>query len=212
MLCVSFDLDGTLLLSNSIKREGFLRAARKYFGGERLMVELMLKLRGDRSKIFSRFGELAGVEKDVPALIEEYSSWCEDKILQCPKRRGANDLLGLLCKAGARSYVNSATPAGSLRVIVNAMFPGIFSGIYGGHGKKVPNLQAIAKDASVLPKDIIVVGDGVDDRDCAAHFGCRFIAVAGGSLEETGLTGLLYSLNMALRELCTEGSVACQKN
>lgn len=212
MLCVNFDLDGTLLLSNSIKREGFLRAARKYFSGERLMVELLLQLRGDRGKIFSRFGELAGVEKDVPALIREYSSWCEEKILRCPKRRGANDLLGSLCKAGARSYVNSATPTGSLRVLVNARFPGIFSGIFGGHGRKVPNLQAIAEDASVLPKDIVVVGDGVDDRDCAAHFGCHFIAVAGGSLEETGRTGLLDNLDMALPELCPEGSVARLKN
>jgi len=211
-MCVNFDLDGTLLLSNSIKRDGFLRAARKYFGGERLMIELLLKLRGDRSKIFSRFGELAGVEKDVPALIKEYSSWCEEKILICPKRRGANDLLGLLCKAGVRCFVNSATPAGSLRAIVNARFPGIFSGIYGGHGRKVPNLKAIAKEASVLPKDIVVVGDGVDDRDCAAHFGCRFIAVAGGSLEKTGLTDLLDNLNMAMPEFYSEGSIACQKN
>ena len=197
MLCVCFDLDGTLLLSNIIKREGFLRAARKYPEGERLMVEILLAPPGDRTAIFSRFGGLVGAGSTVPTLIEEYSRWCEQEMLCCPKRRGADVLLAALNRAGARCYINSATPTATLLRVVDARFPGIFLSVFGGSGLKVANLKIIAQHASVMPGDIVVLGDGVDDRDSAAHFGCRFIGVAGGSLENTGSAGLIENLALA---------------
>jgi phosphoglycolate phosphatase len=206
MRCVVFDFDGTLVLSNDIKRDGFIRAAEQYAGGGAIMRGILENPPGDRVAIFARFTEVLGIERDADALVAEYTRWCEQEISRCAQRPGAKALLTVLHASGVASYVNSATPIEPLRHAVEAHFPDTFAGIHGGHGRKVANLEAIARSAAATPADMAMVGDGVDDREAAQRFGCRFVAIAGGTLARAGVDGLIDDLTVAIPALTTNGA------
>ena len=52
--CVVFDFDGTLVLSNAIKRDAFYMIADRYAGGRACMDELLTSRTGDRAAILQR--------------------------------------------------------------------------------------------------------------------------------------------------------------
>ena len=179
--CAVFDFDGTVVLSNDIKREGFFAVVAAIPGGSSRMATILSDPPGDRYAIFDRFtAETGGSSSD---LVERYSYWCEEKILKCPERQGAERMIVALKSSGIRVHLNSATPTTPLRTIVARRFgDGFFDGVYGGHGAKADNLRAILVLEAMQPNEVVMVGDGVDDRDAANMTGCRFIGVAGGTL------------------------------
>lgn len=179
--CVVFDFDGTLVLSNDIKREGFFAAVAERPGGPERMARILACPPGDRYAIFRRFAEEAG--DDANELAVRYSSWCEERILVCPERPGASVALAQLRGAGIRVHVNSATPTAPLRSVVLRRYgEGSFDGVHGGHGAKRENLEAILRQEQLLPSSLAMVGDGIDDRKAALAVGCRFIGIGGGAL------------------------------
>lgn len=183
--CAVFDFDGTLALSNEIKREAFMRLAERFERGPALMRLILNSMSGDREAIISRFTTDVGASQDAASLLEEYSYIVREQIVMCPERPGAASLLRNLSSQGIGVYVNSATPTYELRITLEKRYPAnTFTGIYGGFGCKLENLRVIAKSADVSAKDMVMIGDGIDDADAASEFGCQFIAIAGGSLQE----------------------------
>lgn len=179
--CVVFDFDGTLVLSNDIKREGFFAAVAEQPGGLERMARILASPPGDRYAIFRHFAEEAG--DDPGELAVRYSRWCEERILVCPERSGASLALAELRRAGIRVHVNSATPTIPLRsVILRRYGEGRFDGIHGGHGAKRKNLEAILRQEHLVPSSLAMVGDGIDDREAALTVGCQFIGIGGGTL------------------------------
>lgn len=179
--CVVFDFDGTLVLSNDIKREGFFAVVAERPRGLEGMARILANPPGDRYAIFRRFAEEAG--DDPCELAVRYSSWCEERILVCPERPGASLALAELRRAGISVHVNSATPAAPLRSVVLRRYGvGSFDGVHGGHGAKRENLEAILRREQLLPSSLAMVGDGIDDRDAALGVGCHFVGVGGGTL------------------------------
>jgi phosphoglycolate phosphatase len=190
--CVVFDFDGTLLLSNDIKRDGFLLIARDVADGPAIMDEVLRQPPGDRVQILTRFAMLVGMLERVDEWVERYSSWCEQRLLVCPERAGASALLRQLRVSGISIHVNSATPTTTLVPIANRRFlPGTFDGVWGGHGRKASNLEAIAESAGLRGCEVVMVGDGLDDYQASDLFGCHFIGVAGGGLSESVASGVL---------------------
>jgi phosphoglycolate phosphatase len=182
--CVVFDFDGTLLLSNDIKREGFFAAVAEQPGGVERMARILASPPGDRYAIFRRFADEAG--DDPGELAVRYSSWCEERILVCPERSGASLALAELRRAGIRVHVNSATPTIPLRSVVLRRYgEGRFDGVHGGHGAKRENLEAILRQEQLVPSSLAMVGDGIDDREAALAVGCQFIGIGGGTLAAT---------------------------
>lgn len=179
--CVVFDFDGTLVLSNAIKRDGFFALATDFPDGAAAMERLLADPPGDRFAILEAFAAPHGADADD--LAARYGKWCEERILSCPERTGAAAVLVRLRYAGLRLYVNSATPTAPLQAIVARRYAsGTFDGVLGGHGAKLVNLEAIAATEELTPVEMLMVGDGIDDRDAAADFGCAFAGVAEGTL------------------------------
>jgi phosphoglycolate phosphatase len=179
--CVVFDFDGTLVLSNDIKREGFFASVAECSGGAERMTAILARPPGDRYAIFRRFAEEAGGDADE--LAAWYGNWCEKRILVSPERPGAALALTQLRHAGVSVHVNSATPTVLLRSLVLRRYgEGSFNGVHGGHGAKVANLEAVLRQEQLLPASLAMVGDGIDDRDAALTVGCRFVGVGGGTL------------------------------
>lgn len=192
--CVVFDFDGTLVLSNDIKREGFFAVVSTIPDGAAQMKAILSDSPGDRYAIFHRFVEEKGGDADV--LVQCYTDWCEEQIVKCKERQGAETMVGTLRSSGISIYVNSATPTEPLCAIILRRFgAGYFNGVLGGHGGKGANLRAILAREHVLPSEIAMVGDGVDDRDAANVIGCHFFGVDGGTLAmEAGGAPLLRNL------------------
>jgi phosphoglycolate phosphatase len=179
--CVVFDFDGTLVLSNDIKREGFFAAVAEQQGGLERMARILASPPGDRYAMFRRFAEVT--EDNPDELAVRYSSWCEERILVCPDRSGASLALAELRRAGIKVHINSATPSVPLRSLILRRYgEGLFDGVHGGHGAKRQNLESILRQEHLHPSSLAMVGDGIDDQEAALSVGCRFIGVSGGTL------------------------------
>jgi phosphoglycolate phosphatase len=188
--CVVFDFDGTILLSNDIKREGFFAVVSTIPHGSSRMAAILSNQPGDRYAIFQRFAAETGASSSD--LVDSYSSWCEERILKCPERHGAQRLIPALRAKGIKIHLNSATPTPTLRSIVGHRFGiGLFDGIHGGHGKKAGNLRKILELEAIRLDQLVMIGDGTDDWDAAKNIGCRFIGVPDGSLASTSYDGHL---------------------
>ncbi len=180
---IVFDFDGTLVLSNEIKRIAFDDIASEFENGLLLMAEIMQEPPGDRTAVIQEFATRVGAEQHADALVQRYSDICRDKVATCPERAGASDFLHDARASGWALFVNSATPTGPLREIISLRYDStVFQGVYGGHGQKVENLSLISRLSGCRPADMWMVGDGVDDHDAAREFGCRFFGLDDGSL------------------------------
>ena len=190
--CVVFDFDGTLVMSNAIKRDGFFAVAKDFPNGELSMEGILANPPGDRYAIMNAFGKK--YEADPVDLVEAYARWCEEKILMCPERIGAGKTLTALREKGLSIWINSATPQAPLREVVGKRYPaGTFDGVLGGHGMKVENLQKVMQTENLPPDQVLMVGDGFDDRDGAAAIGCHFIGLTEGTLAASNNPGEMIS-------------------
>jgi len=193
ILAIIFDFDGTLILSNEIKRDCYLAVANDWPNGVAIIKELLDGPPvGDRYALFGLFAQrISETFKDKPvdaikmALVEEYSRRAEAALLVCEERPGAMKLLGTLREQGIHLYLNSGTPLTWLRRIVEGrQIGGHFRELYGGPISKIDNLKQIFQEANLQPKNALIVGDGLDDEHYANAIGCKFLPVAGGPLAE----------------------------
>lgn len=202
-LSVVFDFDGTLVQSNDIKRAGFFAVIPQDEASQTAMAAILREPPGDRSEIFRHFAAKCGGD---PALwVRAYSVWCEDRIVSCPGRPGADQAVAELSRSGVRMHINSATPQVFLSEVVKRRYPhGLFAQVLGGHGAKVANLKHIMAADGVAPQNLVMVGDGTDDHAAALAIGAHFIGVGGGTLAAArGAQGLLDDL-AALPRMLTE--------
>ena len=188
--CVVLDFDGTLVLSNDIKREGFFAVVSAVPNGRSRMAAILSNPPGDRYAIFGRFAAEIGVSPS--GFIDSYCSWCEERIMQCSERHGAERLIQALRAESIKVHVNSATPVVQLRSIVARRFgKNFFDGVHGGHGEKVRNLEIILALEAIRPDELVMIGDGKDDLDAASSSGCHFIGVPDGTLASAAYDGPL---------------------
>jgi phosphoglycolate phosphatase len=190
--CVVFDFDGTVVLSNHIKREGFFEAVSGFPGGRSHMSAILSNPPGDRYAIFDRFAAITCASSTN--LAEIYTNWCEERILRCPERHGMGKLIPTLRAKGINIYLNSSTPETPLCSIISRRYGlSFFDGIYGGPCEKAENLRMILSREGIRPTELVVIGDGTDDWDAANRIGCYFIGVPDGSLASANCEGILVS-------------------
>jgi len=179
--CVALDFDGTVLLSNEIKRQSFFETVSSISAGYDAMAAILAREIGDRYEVFDIFAAETGLSaKD---LVDNYSVCCEEKILVCPERHGAERVIPQMRELGIKVYLNSATPVMPLRGIVSGRFgANFFDGVYGNNGQKAKNLETVLTNEAIQPKELVMIGDGADDWEAALNVGCRFIGVPDGTL------------------------------
>lgn len=181
---VVFDFDGTLVQSNSLKREAFFDI---FPAADRDLVTRVLEEHREktRQEIVRRVLELkaggAGGSGPDPAEIGrycgDYNRLVEAGAVTCPTVPGAVETLDRL-QGLVPLFINSATPAGPLvRIIAARGWAGYFRAVYGAPGVKADHLLTIARDLVLDPAAMVVVGDGESDLKSARKVGCRFIGV-----------------------------------
>jgi phosphoglycolate phosphatase-like HAD superfamily hydrolase len=187
--CIVFDFDGTLVDSNAIKRRAFFDVLRGLDpDGAAVGAALEAHPGADRyaltreiARALAGRGALPGgrsIEDWAREWAEAYTQQCEREVSRCDEIPGARSALERLRERGVALFVSSSTPAGPLaRLLELRSLAGCFRGVYGAPETKLEALRRIQRDEGVTADEMLVVGDGEDDRSAAAALGCHFVAV-----------------------------------
>jgi phosphoglycolate phosphatase-like HAD superfamily hydrolase len=187
--CVAFDFDGTLADSNEIKRRAYFAAADAYDPeGAAVRAANVREPHGDRYAVSLAVAEELRERGLVPRdrssqkladeLAQSYGEYCERQIAACPEIPGASLTLRELTGLGIELFVNTATPRDAiLPILAKRGMDDCFAGVYGGPASKLENLRDLAESAGAGPTELLVVGDGEDDRVAAQEFGCHFVGI-----------------------------------
>ena len=190
---VVFDFDGTLVQSNEIKRNVFDEVVEKAGGTKSLVAEIFVKYpKADRIGILNEIAKRlietnqtsdnVGLLELADRLIEDYTNVCEDRIAACPETEGASETLEILKDWKLRLFLNSATPVETLNKIIHRRdLMHYFDSTFGRPDLKEENLRSILRQTGCALEELMVVGDGEDDRASAAALNCQFAALDIGS-------------------------------
>lgn len=180
---IVFDLDGTLVDSNAIKRQGFFDLVEGHVSGCARMAAVLDRVQGDRRAVFAAYLEDAAGSglapaQDLATLVSGYSDRVDACVASAPEMPGAVALLQELRRFELRLYVSSATPVASLRRILDQRnWLQYFADSFGHPASKRDTIRRIRDMNRAGVESLAVIGDGADDRDSAASIGCAFYPV-----------------------------------
>ncbi|MBW2504361.1 MAG: HAD family hydrolase [Deltaproteobacteria bacterium] len=201
--CVVFDFDGTLVDSNTIKRQTFFEIVQAWDPSGATVAEVL-----DRWPAANRYEKTRRIAESLISrnllssdstldewsmlLANDYTETCESAIASCPAMPGADQVLAELTSMELCLFVNSATPVKPLqRLLSLRKWDDVFLEVYGAESGKADNLQSIAKKTGAKADEIVHVGDQLDDQLGAETFGCHFVAMlvnrAVSSITDTSL-------------------------
>ena len=179
-----FDLDGTLVQSNTIKYETFFTVTSN-FKNSRKILRYIIDSNSDltRNEIFDRFvlDLPLKIREDGLAkkLTQEYSLKCEEKIKSAPEVKCAKFFLEKLKKLKKSIFLSSATPTFYLKKLVRLRgLDNYFNRIYGAPQTKSNHIKQILKNISKVNR-AVYIGDSEIDRLAAEKNGCNFIGIGG---------------------------------
>lgn len=181
---VVFDFDGTLVLSNDIKRNTFYDVVAGISGGAAALDAVFGGPHGDRYDVFAQFvGRISNGDAVLARnLADRYTALCDERIAVAPEVPGALETLVAFGARGMKSWIASATPEAPLVASIRRrnLFDH-FSGVFGLPTTKIEALSDVMARTGFGPDQVLMVGDAEADRAAAASVGARFIGVAGGT-------------------------------
>ncbi len=192
MGCIVFDFDGTLVLSNHIKRQTFYEVTHSYDPSGSTVTRI-LKHYPDKDRhglfleivreLFAKheIANTRNLEGLAAQWTEAYTLSCEQAIATCKEVPGASEALEWISQQHIPIFINSRTPTATLvRLVTRRSFNQYASEIYGAPATKSENLGAILNLIKVKPQDMLFVGDSEDDRQAAHEVGCHFVGIMLG--------------------------------
>jgi|TARA_B100001964_G_scaffold98175_1_gene109748 phosphoglycolate phosphatase-like HAD superfamily hydrolase len=187
---IVFDFDGTLIESNCLKFDTFfeLFPPDKFHN---LIIKNVLKdfleesryviLKEILKRIDRRISKHEDIELKSEELAKGYNLIVTNGAKKCNEKSGASEVLVSLSKR-YKLYLSSTTPETSLKEIVkHRKWEGFFCGIFGYPNDKTSVLFDIIKRESIIPDELLVVGDGKSDKDSANSAKCRFFQIDNDS-------------------------------
>ena len=140
---------------------------------------------GDRYRVFGEVARRVAPTDDAVSvavrarvLAGAYGVCCARGIVAAPERRGARHALAYLKGRGVRLWLLSATPMRDLPPLLRRR--GLlrwFDGVIGSPVAKEEGLRKILTAARVDRRELLMVGDGLDDQAAARAAGVPFVAV-----------------------------------
>ena len=187
---IVFDFDGTLVESNRLKFDAFfeLFPSDKFHN---LIIKNALKDFLEESRyvilkeIVRRVNCLVVNEDELDNRVQElaikYNDIVVDGAKHCKEKPGAEEALESLSKR-YKLYLSSTTPETSLKEIVkHRKWEDFFCGIFGYPNDKASVLFDIIERESIIPDELLVVGDGKSDKDSANSARCGFSQIISDS-------------------------------
>ena len=186
-LIVGFDFDGTLYLSNEIKKQAFYLTVNKYEKAEIVVKEILLKNpvlnRYEFFDLFTKIYKKKCLDSnllDPKKLSDDYTKICFSKITQAAKsRKGMHQLLEYLLEHSVNCYLISATPVRDLKNITSKLkLDKFFKAVLGAPDSKEYLIQRIIEKEKIYKNNFFYVGDKLNDYDASKNVGCSFIPIS----------------------------------
>lgn len=190
--CIVFDFDGTLVVSNHIKRQAFYDVTKSHDPSGSTVTRILKQYPDkDRHGLFleivrelfakDRIAKNQNLEDLADQWTKTYTLYCEQAIATCEEVPGTSKALQWISQQHIPMYINSRTPTSTLkRLVTLRSFNRYTSGIYGAPATKSENLRQIHNLTGAKPKDMLFVGDSEDDRTAAYEVGCHFVGILLG--------------------------------
>jgi phosphoglycolate phosphatase-like HAD superfamily hydrolase len=187
--CIVFDFDGTLVVSNHIKRQAFYEVTHSYDPSGSTVTHILKHYPDkDRHGLFLEivrelFAKNQSHKDQSPEAlatqwVEAYTFSCEQAIATCQEVSGTSETLRWISQQNIPIFVNSRTPTATLRHLIRAhSFNPYVTEAYGAPASKSDNLRLIQERTKKPSNEILMVGDSEDDRKAASEFGCPFVGV-----------------------------------
>ncbi len=180
---IVFDFDGTLVDSNELKYNAFFSLFPSNAICLKIIKEVLAEfleetrfviLREILQRLENKNIKESEIEAKVLELADKYNENVVSLVKNCREMPRAEEALKKL--GGEYSlYLSSTTPKESLVDIVKfRKWERYFVGIFGRPNTKISTLYKIMDLGSFNPSEILVVGDGVSDKESALKTGCRF--------------------------------------
>lgn len=203
-----FDLDGTLVPSNDVKRDAFFACVEGINGaGEIIASMLDADPTRARYRVFGELVERLPASGDAAGLVARYSAICHERIVVLLNAGVTGALLELLRRKGLMLHLSSGTPRDSLFAMMRETgLDRHFASINGSPTAKADTLRAIMREHDLNASQVAVIGDGDSDAQAASAAGCTFLRVAEDASElhgqpaEAGFAFLGDRLGLASRE------------
>lgn len=186
---IIFDLDGTLIDSNLVKRQGFDHVFSQFESGAAVVARVLETHRKAFRTVVIRLvleqlhaaGEpgCEPTDERVAELAARYNRFCIDGAVACPEIGGAGLTLQKLATSH-KLFINTATAhEAAVEIIERRGWSHLFTGVLGFPPGKLENIQAIAEQTGAQNHEVLMVGDDDHDQDAAMAFNGPFIAVQG---------------------------------
>lgn len=200
---IIFDFDGTLVDSQEVKDQIFLDLAGS---NTRLRDSILLLLsKGDvtRNSLVSEiYGKLDMTQfgASLSDVQKKVSSQLDDAVMSIPLRKHCSNILELCQVQQRKMYISSSTPLQNLICLLRKLkIIDAFEIISGAPRTKSQFLRELKLARSILGRDILVIGDRVDDMVSATSHGCDFICVGKKPMSIEGVSNMtLEQLYMSL--------------
>lgn len=177
---IILDFDGVILESVDIKTEAF----RQLFSFSPEHVDEIVRFHIKNGGM-SRFDKFRHIYTDIlhEPLSDEKFQQLSDKFSDLVERavKHAPFIMGVqkfLCSSSEKYtlYIVSATPEDELkRIVAEKGLSSQFTAVYGSPTKKVEHIRRILTQNTLSPKEVLFVGDALNDLSAARECGIRFI-------------------------------------
>lgn len=181
--CITFDFDGTLVNSNSIKESTFFDVTSLIPESTKILSQILGNTKfKNRDEIFlelsQKLNKCYSIKIDPNYFIKRYTMECEKLIINASEILGTTTTLNKLSKTDYTLAISSATPKITLNNILNKRgLSKYFKHIFGSPLSKEEHLKRLFALTTCKPRELLLVGDSEVDLKSAQNVGSHFIGI-----------------------------------
>lgn len=167
---VGFDFDGTLILSEDVKKEIAASIFLKRYGVKKGVKSAYASMTGKGiprarkiEKLFVKFLKRKPKKKELAILNNDFSKEYEKKLMHCPVVKCINILSELKKQTKFMFLLSLENRTQVMNIAKNCNLRKYFDEILGGPKSKIINLKHVLKKHKVQPEETIYIGDSKGD-------------------------------------------------
>lgn len=184
---IIFDFDGVIVQSNEIREQIYYNILNHVPGSKEAMKEALTEdLKRNRygiieaalQKLKERGAmQFSDLKSETEKYVNMYNEITEREVSKVSEVPGANLALDILSKK-YNLYILTGTLQRSIDIVLrNRKLKDYFKKVYGNYRYKVEGMKVLLQEQNIDPREVVYIGDGKEDYECAKEFGMQFIGI-----------------------------------